>query len=323
MFEQSRRALICSGIGLASLCVSRPGLARIAEPAEEVLPLWPGTPPGGANIKLSQIVEDGSNHTGYRNRRLSGIGTPVLVVKRAPQPNGSAIIVIPGGGYSLLNYDAGGTEQAQWLNALGVTTFILIYRLPGEGWARRADVPLQDAQRAIRLIRANSSRFGVDQNRVGVLGSSAGGHLAGSLATRFNDAVYDPVDSFDEVSARPDLAALLFPVVTMGQGAHASSREKLLGPDSSVAMQNAYSLEKHVPTDTPPMFLCAAGDDQVVPPVNSLNLYRAMLEESLKAELHIFQKGGHGFGVRLPKSVPASHWPELFIRFARYNGLLA
>ncbi len=245
----------------------------------------------------------------------------MLVVKRAPQPNGAAIMAIPGGGYSVLNYDAGGADHARWLNARGVTTFILVYRLPGEGWARRADVPLQDAQRAIRLIRANSDRFCIDRNRIGVLGSSAGGHLAGSLATRFDEQVYDPIDPLDNIPARPDLAALLFPVVTMGKDAHAPSRNELLGPDSTAAMQDTYSLEKHVSPQTPPMFLCCAGDDRVVPPINSLEMYGAMLDAGLKAELHMFQKGGHGFGVRLPASVPTAHWPDLFVRFARYSGL--
>lgn len=323
MFEQSRRSLIRSGIGLASLGMSPSAWAKIAAADDEVLPLWPGTPPGGANVELKQIVEVRTDPAGFQDRRLTGIGTPVLVVKRAPRPNGAAIMAIPGGGYSVLNEAASGTEHAKWLNAQGVTTFILIYRLPGEGWARRADVPLQDAQRAIRLIRANADRLGIDRNRVGILGSSAGGHLAGSLATRFDDRVYDPVDSHDEISARPDLAALLFPVVTMGADAHVPSRDELLGPDSTAAMRDAYSLEKHVSPRTPPMFLCCAGDDGVVPPVNSIAMYRAMLDAGLKAELHVFQKGGHGFGVRRPPSLPTSHWPDLFIRFARFNGLFA
>jgi acetyl esterase/lipase len=204
-----------------------------------------------------------------------------------------------------------------------VTTFILVHRLPGEGWARRADVPLQDAQRAIRLIRANADCLGIDQNRIGVLGSSAGGHVAGSLATRFDDRVYDPVDVHDDLPARPDFAALLFPVVSMADNAHVPSRTALLGANPSAAERDAYSVDKHVAPTTPPTFLCCAGDDRVVPPANSLALYGALLDAGVKTELHVFQAGGHGFGTQLPQSVPTAHWPVLLVRFARYNGLFA
>lgn len=206
MIEQSRRSVMLGAVGLASLGISSGGTATLlaeempGEP-DPVIPLWPGTPPGGSDVRLEQHVEDHTGGGGLRARRLSRIGSPALVVKRAAEPNGAAMMVIPGGGYSVLNYDTGGTDHARWLNAAGVTVFILVYRLPGEGWARRAEVPLQDAQRAIRLIRAQAGTWGIDPQRVGVLGSSAGGHLAGSLATRFADAVYDPVDASDALPA--------------------------------------------------------------------------------------------------------------------------
>jgi len=328
MIEQSRRSLILGGMGLASLCVAGPGLANLVDvqapdSGDEIIPLWPGTPPGGAGVKLTQQINDNPNPNGNRNRKLSKIATPVLVVKRAAKTNGTAMIVIPGGGFTALNYDGAGTAHARWLNALGVTTFILVHRLPGEGWAKRADVPLQDAQRAIRLVRANADRWGIDKNRIGVLGSSAGGHVAGSLATRFDDRVYDAVDAHDDLTARPDFAALLFPVVSMADNAHLPSRTALLGANPSAAERDAYSLEKHVVATTPPTFLCCAGDDRVVPPANSLMLYRALLDAGVKTELHLFQSGGHGFGVQLPQSVPTAHWPVLFVRFARFNGLFA
>lgn len=328
MFEQSRRSLVMRAMGLASLAASRSATAGLPDTAaldagDEELPLWPGTPPGGDGVTLVETIEDTPGPLGRRSRRLRRIARPVLVVKRAPHPNGAAMMVIPGGGYSVLNYDAAGAEHARWLNVAGITAFILVYRLPGEGWAHRADVPLQDAQRAIRLIRANAARWGIDGNRLGVLGSSAGGHLAGSLATRFDEPVYDPVDGQDTIHARPDLAALLFPVVTMGEGAHLPSRDELLGPASTAAKRDAYSLERHVNERTPPVFLCCAGDDRVVPPTNSLDLYRALLGAGLKAELHMFQKGGHGFGVRLPTVMPTAQWCDLFLRFARFNGLFA
>lgn len=322
MDSHSRRAVIGKGLGLAALLAAGAAGAAVPDAGDEVVPLWPGTPPGGAGVALTQVEEDRPGQGGRRNRRLSHIATPVLVVRRAPQPNGAAMILMPGGGFSVLNYDASGTELAGMLNDRGITSFILLYRLPGEGWAQRADVPLQDAQRAIRLVRANAARFGLDPARIGVLGSSAGGHVAGSLATGFARKVYDPVDANDALSARPDLAALLFPVISMGADAHAPSRAQLLGPAPTGAQCAAYSLERQVPPDAPPMFLCCAGDDAVVSPLNSIAMYRAMLAAGLKAELHIFQKGGHGFGMRLPAGAPAARWPDLLIGFARFNGLL-
>lgn len=320
MADQLRRALL-GGLGLAAAGATGALGAEWPEADDELIPLWPGTPPGGANVTLTQAVDDRTSTTGLRSRRLNRIGRPILVVKRPPRPNGAAMIVVPGGGYAFLNYDLSGSEPARWLTQRGVTAFILVHRLPGEGWARRADVPLQDAQRAIRLVRANADRLGVDQARIGVLGFSAGGHVAGSLATRFAQPVYDPVDASDALPARPDLAALLFPVITMGADAHAPSRAELLGANPTEAMREAWSLERLVTPDTPPMFLCCAGDDRVVPPANSLAMYRALLEAGVKAELHMFQKGGHGFALRLPAANPAARWPELMLGFARFNGL--
>jgi acetyl esterase/lipase len=315
----NRRSFLNGAIGLAALGNADGLMALSSSCGDEVIPLWPGTPPGVGDHVLTNVIDDKPSPSGLRNRRLSQISTPMLVVKRPPKPNGAAMIVVPGGGYSVLNYDLSGEEPACWLNERGITAFILIHRLPGEGWSRRATVPLQDAQRAIRLVRAHSQRLGIDRDRVGVLGFSAGGHVAGSLITRFAERVYDPVDAADALSARPDLAALLFPVISMGANAHVPSRTALLGANPSKANRDACSLERHVPKEVPPTFLCCAGDDAVVPPVNSLAMYLALLDAGGKAELHMFQKGGHGFALRLPESAPASGWPDLMLRFARFN----
>lgn len=323
MINPSRRSLIGGGIALMAASAATRLPAALPKGADEVLPLWPGTPPGGEGVTLTEKVTDNSHDPAHPDRWLTQIGTPVLVVKRAAKPNGSAVMSIPGGGYGFLSYDNEGTEQAAWLNAHGVTTFILLYRLPGEGWTQRADVPLQDAQRAIRLIRANADRYGIHRDRVAILGFSAGGHLAGSLATRFDDKVYDPVDASDQLSARPDLAGLIYPVITMGPAAHVGSRDNLLGNASTPAQRDAYSVEKTVSEGTPPLFIYCAGDDGLVPPMNSLLIYEAMLKVGQPAELHAFEKGGHGFGVRLPKTLPASHWPDLFMRFAQFENVLA
>ena len=313
MIDPTRRSLIGGGIALIAAGATTRLSAQPPKGADEVLPLWPGTPPGGAGVHLTEKVDDQSHDPAHPDRWLTQIGTPMLVVKRAARPNGTAV----------MSYDNEGVEQAAWLNARGITSFILLYRLPGEGWAQRADVPLQDAQRAIRLIRANADRYGVQPDHVAILGFSAGGHLAGSLATRFDDRVYDPIDHADTLSARPDLAGLIYPVITMGPEAHVGSRDNLLGPASTPAQRDAWSIEKLVSEGTPPVFLCCAGDDGTVPPVNSLMMYQAMLKAGQPAELHAFEKGGHGFGVRLPKTLPGSHWPDLFMRFATYEKVLA
>jgi acetyl esterase/lipase len=323
MISPTRRGLIGGGIALITAGAAARVIAQPLKGADETIPLWPGTPPGGEGVRLDEKVTDQSRDPAHSDRWLTQIGTPMLVVKRAAKPNGTAVMSIPGGGYRFLSYDNEGAEEAAWLTARGVTTFILVYRLPGEGWAQRADVPLQDAQRAMRLIRANAERFGIRPDRVAILGFSAGGHLGGSLATRFDDKIYEPVDAADRLSARPDLAGLIYPVITLGREAHVGSRDHLLGPASTPAQRDAYSVQNAVSEGTPPVFLCCAGDDGTVPPVNSILMYQAMLAAGRPAELHAFAKGGHGFGVRLSKSLPASHWPDLFMRFAAAHGITA
>ncbi|MCW1400913.1 hypothetical protein OKA06_00735 [Novosphingobium sp. MW5] len=179
MPDLSRRSFINGGLGLAALGLSDAAGALLPEFGGEVLPLWQGAAPGRVNLDLTQAVEDKPGANGLRNRRITRIGTPALVVMRAPQPNGAAMIVVPGGGYSAFNYDLTGIEPALWLNARGITAFILLHRLPAEGWLRRADVPLQDAQRALRLVRADAEKLKVDPDRIGVMGFSRRGTCRG------------------------------------------------------------------------------------------------------------------------------------------------
>ncbi|WP_375270724.1 alpha/beta hydrolase [Sphingomonas sp.] len=289
----------------------------------ETLALWPNDPPGAPSQLPKAKIADQSKRAGFTDRWVSGIARPSLMVRRAAAPNGTAVLLVPGGGYGFLAIDNEGEEQARWLNAIGVTCFILSCRLPGEGWSDRARVPLQDAQRAMRVIRSRASSYGVDAARVAVLGFSAGGHLAGSLATRFAEQSYARVDAADQLSARPDMAGLVYPVVSMAAPfTHAGSRDNLLGTDADQASRRRASVELHVAETTPPMFLAHASDDDLVPIANSLALYRAMLDQHRAVEFHGFDQGGHGFGTRLPKTVPASAWPTLFAAFARRLDLL-
>lgn len=292
------------------------------EGGRETLPLWPGSPPGAGQSLPHLTIKDQSHDPAKPDRWVSGIATPRLVVCRPARPNGSAAILFPGGGYGFLSYDNEGLEQARWLNAQGVTAFILLYRLPGEGWAHRADVPLQDAQRAVRLVRAQAPRFGIDPAMLSVIGFSAGGHLAGSIATRHGETVYPAVDAADRLSARPDLVGLIYPVVTLSEGfVHAGSRDALLGPDPSVEEERRRSVEQRVDANTPPLFIVHAQDDGLVPVQNSLALYQALVAAKRPGELHVFDQGGHGFGVRLSPALPGSAWPRLFSAYAVHKGV--
>jgi len=292
------------------------------ESTESVL-LWPGTPPGGDGVSLTEKVTERSPNTDlYNDRIVTAVATPRFYVYRPAKPDGSAVVLVPGGAYVREVIDKDGLEVAERLNASGVTAFVLRYRLPAEGWANGADVPLQDAQRAVRLIRAGAQGFGIDPNRFGIIGSSAGGHVAAMLATRSNDAVYKPVDDIDKLDAKPDFVGLLYPVITMSAaGAHPLSRLSLLGLDPSDARAAAYSCERLVTQDTPPNFICVAADDEAVPPMeNAMAMFHAARQAKVPAELHVYQEGGHGFGIRLSKGKPASGWPNLFLSWGYSNG---
>jgi acetyl esterase/lipase len=287
----------------------------------EFVSLWPGTPPGGEGIRLTLNVTDTVQPDGYHVRSVSRIQQPGLFVYRPARPNGLSLLVIPGGGYTSEGMDRGGREIAQHFAQEGITCFILRYRLPGEGWQNRSDVPLQDAQRAMRLIRADAARYGVDPARLSVLGFSAGGHVAASLATRHGASVYAAGDAVDAQSARPMAAGLLYPVVTMGEGHHGSSRDMMLGPSPSPQAVDAYSVERHIPADTVPSFICLAADDDVVPPFpNGIALFGALRQAKIAAGLHVFEAGGHGFSLHWAQGKPCGAWPGLFLAFAAAHG---
>lgn len=309
-------------MAVATLASAGRATAATAPPVGEDIPLWPGKAPGTPARLPTLKTAQQSTTPGFDDRWLTGIGRPLMAVRRPATPNGTAVMLIPGGGYGFISWDNEGEEQARWLTAQGVTCFILRYRLPGEGWADRALVPLQDAQRGIRLIRERAGTYGIDPAKVIALGFSAGGHLAGSLATRHAERTYAPIDAADRLSARPDLAGLIYPVVSLwAPFTHAGSRDNLLGPGASEAARRAASVETRVTAETPPLFIAHAGDDGLVPVANSLALYQAMIDAKRPAELHAFDAGGHGFGVRLPRSVPTSAWPTLFSAYARAHSV--
>jgi acetyl esterase/lipase len=293
------------------------GLGYLPGDSEEFIGLWPSTPPGGEGIKLDLKVTDAVQPDGFHVRAISQIQTPGFFVYRPVKPTGLGLLIIPGGGYTSEGGDRGGREIAQYFAARGIISFVLRYRLPGEGWKNREIVPLQDAQRAMRLIRAGE--YGV--SRLGVIGFSAGGHLSATLALRSAMPVYTRVSPADGLDARPVIAAHMYPVVTMGAGAHPGSLQKLLGPDPSPQAVDTWSLEKHVTGDAVPSFICLAADDDVVPPQpNGIALFRAMQEAKVASELQVFEQGGHGFSLHWTQGKPDAVWPQLFLNWAATHG---
>lgn len=293
----SRRRDLLALPALAMVPAAVSGQGRPTAPVER-LPLWPGDPPGGPPP------------AGAR-----GTISPSLHVYRPARPDGRAVLVIPGGGYGFVALDNEGSEVAEVLSRFGITAFVLEYRLPGDGWADRANVPLADAQRALRLIRASAPRLRIDALRVSALGFSAGGHLAGALATLADVRAYAPLDSIDRESARLASAALGYAVSNLGLGrSFGGSRANLLGPNPSPALVRRYAVDQNL-AGAPPLFLFAAEDDQTVPVINTLDLAAAARFAKVPVEVHLFSHGGHGFGVRLPRTASGSIWPELYDRW--------
>ncbi|MFL6735001.1 MAG: alpha/beta hydrolase [Sphingomicrobium sp.] len=292
-----------------------------ADPTETI-DLWPGSPPGSPSRLPTESVKERSTDPAFNDRFVLGINRPRMAVFRPQKPNGAAVLITPGGGYSWVVIDKEGYELARWLAARGATAFVLFYRLPHEGWLHGADAPLADAQRAVRLIRARSAGFGVDPKRVCAIGFSAGGHLCGSLLTRFDATVYAPVDSADRQSARPDVAAPIYPVISMTlPTAHAGSRNNLIGPSASPELEAAYDPSRNVPVNAPPAFLLHAEDDPAVPVANTLAMRDALRARGIKVETHLYPDGGHGFGLRLSKGKSVEGWQDLFFHWGQRQGI--
>jgi len=281
-------------------------------PPHERFALWPGTPPN-ALATLPRPDDTMNGPPGQRQLWVRGVADPYVAVYRPARPDGTSLLVIPGGGYGFLSVQNEGIDVAHAMTARGATVFVLVYRLPGEGWARHWDVPLQDAQRAMRLIRAGAARWRIDPAKLGVLGFSAGGHLAASLAVGHDDPVYRPVDAADRHPARPAIAGLLYPVIAIGFDRKGASYTNLIGPDADPEIVARYDTDRRVTRETPPLFIAQALDDGTVPPQQSINMLTAARAAHVPVEAHLFESGGHGFGAaQLPSSMPAAHWPELF-----------
>lgn len=235
---------------------------------------------------------------------------------------GAAIVICPGGGYGHLAMDHEGHQIGRWLNSFGVAGFILKYRHRNSGAGYGHPAPLQDAQRAVRTVRSKASQWDVDPDRIGVLGFSAGGHLASSALTHFNDKVYEPRDDLDRVSGRPDFGVLVYPVISLVEPyTHKGSGRNLLGADPGRTLVVKMSNEKQVTAETPPTFLIHTWEDQAVPAENSIYFYLALREAKVPAEMHVFRKGRHGFGLGQNHGA-VSAWPGLCETWMDVSGFL-
>ncbi|NIF04549.1 alpha/beta hydrolase [Chryseobacterium sp. Tr-659] len=251
---------------------------------------------------------------------LTHISTPKLIIHQPKTPNGIAILVISGGGYAHIESGSEGYPAGEWLKSLGITAFELQYRLPEENWATRS-VPFQDAQRALRIIRKNAGKYKINPDKIGVLGFSAGGHLAGYISSTFNTVYYPPQDDIDLVSAQPDFTAMIYPVVSMLPPNNIThSFKSLLGKNSNTQDQTKLSVEKQVNAQTPVTFLAQSEDDPVSPVENSILMYQALKNNKVPVELHLFQSGGHGWGLG-KKGTNTVEWTDLFLKWLKVNGI--
>lgn len=260
----------------------------------QIIQLWKTIPD---EIKAPDYTENESIIDGkVQSTSLVTVPTLSVFLPKENKPNQTAVLIFPGGGYQHLAIDKEGTKVAQWLNSLGIAAFVVKYRLPNDKIMKNKNVgPLQDAQEAMRYVRQNAAKYNIDADKIGIMGFSAGGHLASTLATHYDDKVYETTS---KISARPDFSLLIYPVISMQNDiTHKGSQISLLGDNASQALIDSFSNEKKVTSQTPPTFLIHATDDKTVLPENSINYYLALKKNNIPAELHIYEKGGHGFGL--------------------------
>lgn len=298
-------ALTCAAL----LCVCIVTGSAAARDPDKLLYLWPDGAPGAKG------TADGDR--------------PELMVYLAPadKNSGAGVVVCPGGGYGHLAMDHEGRQIADWFNSLGVSAFVLKYRHRASGAGYGHPAPLDDAQRAIRTVRSKADEWKVDAKRLGIMGFSAGGHLASSAATHFDDGKADAADSanidpIERQGCRPDFAILCYAVITLDDAhTHQGSKKNLLGPEPDAKLVELLSNEKQVTDKTPPTFLWSTGDDGAVPVENSVQFYLALRKAKVPAELHVYEHGPHGVG--LAKDLPGvSAWPEQCAAWLRQRGVL-
>ncbi len=253
--------------------------------------------------------------------RVSKVIKPALEVYLPSKKNatGQAVVICPGGGYWILAYDWEGTDIAKWLNSQGIAAIVLKYRLPTSNGNKVPHLsPLMDAQRAIRTTRHNAVKWNINPDQVGIMGFSAGGHLASTAGTHYDSGDPAAPDPIEKLSSRPDFMILMYPVITFSHDfMHSGSMNALLGEDPTDELKKEYSNELHVTPDTPPAILILASDDKAVPPQNSILFYKALIKNNVPSEMHIYPEGGHGFSLAVGKP-HLEHWPEVCMEWLKW-----
>ena len=282
-----------------------------------ILKVWPDGVPGSLNNE--SYVEKSTVSEG-KATRYEKVTDPSIFVFLPPaeKATGTAVLICPGGGYGVLAFDHEGFAIARWLNENGIAGIILKYRLPSNMIMKdKSTGPLQDAQEATRIIRRNASGWNINPEKVGVIGFSAGGHLASTLSTHYSEKVYE---AKDVISARPDFSLLIYPVISFDSAiTHAGSRINLIGNNPSDNAIKHFSNELQISDNTPPAFLVHSADDKAVPVKNSIVYFEGLLLNNIIAELHIFQKGGHGYGLAVNRGTESS-WPDLCLKWMKICG---
>jgi len=294
------------------------GISITAFSQKKEIPLWDKVPDA---IESKQYAEKIDYEDNGNIKRVKEVIQPTLTSYFASpeKSNGTSVIICAGGGYSYLSNYKEGHKVAEWLNSLGINAFVLKYRLPSDLIMKNKSVgPLQDAQEAVRLVRRNAEKWKINPNKIGIMGFSAGGHLASTLSTHYNDKVYV---SKDNISARPDFSILIYPVISMQEGiTHEGSKNNLLGKNPSSELIEKFSNEKQITSDTPKAFLIHATDDKAVPVENSINYYLALKKEKVSAEMHIYENGGHGFGLGVKGT--NQYWPQTCEKWLAANNYI-
>jgi acetyl esterase/lipase len=301
---------------MVSLIMSMYGTgAAVGAEKPLVVELWPGTPPeepgtiGAEMVRMSPKLDRKQVEVNEQTRLVTNVTKPTLTIHQPPKDKntGTAVLICPGGGYWDLYWQLEGEEVAAWLNSIGITGIILKYRVPrrpDEIKGEPARRPLQDAQRAVRLVRSKANDWGIQPQQIGMVGFSAGGHLAIATATSFEQKTYEPVDDLDKISCRPDFAIGVY-------SGYLKAKDK-----DEVA---PYFL--HIPAGTPPIFLAHGGADIISPPEHSVLFYLALRKAGVPAELHVYATAAHDFGVR-PSDHPCSTWTQACANWLRYQGFL-
>jgi len=287
----------------------------------ERLRLWSGVAPGSESFAAEEKYHEGKDPQ-VPNAWITNVVQPDLTVYHPTEENrnGTAIVICPGGGYAGLAIDKEGHEIAKWFCQRGVVAIVLKYRTGGK--QHQHPVPLNDAQRALRMVRSHAEKWQIDTDRIGIMGFSAGGHLASTAGTHYDDGDPAATNPLNQISCRANFMVLAYPVISLEDDiTHRGSRKNLLGDSPSAELIAEFSNHKQITAETSPTFLVHAGDDKAVPVENSWRFYHALLKHNVPAEFHIFERGGHGFGMRA-HDLPVGRWPELLEAWLTDHGLL-